>query len=112
MVDVYNEIYTKLKTTLTTATVLTTYPNEDAKFPCVIVSEVSNTTHGDSVDNSGETHSVISLEIGIYTNSSSKESDARKSRNSVDSVMSGFYNFNRDSANPVPNYADKRFIDM
>ena len=47
------------------------------------------------------------MEIGIYTNSGSKESDARKLRNSVDSVMGGFYNFNRDSANPVPNYADK-----
>lgn len=107
MVDVFNEIYTKLKTTLTTVNVVKAYPEKDAVFPIVVVSEISNTINLDCVDSSGEKASDISFEIGIYTNSTTRETDARKIRNSVDDVMNGYYKFNRESANPVPNYADR-----
>ena len=68
IVDIRNEVFTKLKTDITTATVLSEHQSTTPKFPCIIFEEVDNTTVYDTVDTSGEKHNQLSFEINIYSN--------------------------------------------
>jgi len=107
MIDVGNEIRTKLRNDLSPVKVLASYPNTDAKLPCVIFEELDNQTDNGTYDTTGETHSNTSYQIDIYTNSSTKETDGKAIRNDVDDIMSGYYGFNRDFSRPMKNFNDK-----
>jgi len=107
MVDIYNEIYTKLRTDLVDITVLNAYTNESSNFPCVSFEEMNNTSNEETVDNSGETHADLSFEINICTNSPKARTDGRKIMQYVDDILGGHYGLVRDISRPVPNPVDK-----
>lgn len=106
IIDITNEILTKLKTDLVGIEVVTS--NQDTEqFPRVVFTENLNSTHIESIDSSGETKNEIVFDINIYTVGDRKMSDAKSIRNQVDSIMSDFYNMNRVYSNNVPNYFDQ-----
>jgi hypothetical protein len=113
IVDIVNEILTKLKTDLVGVTVYTSNPLTVPDYPCIIVRELSNSTHTPTRDSGGEKYNEVGVEINIFTNGSSKMSDGKEIRSNVDAIMSGHYNMNRIFGEEVPNYADQsiyRFI--
>ena len=103
IVDITNEVVTKLKTILTTATVLNEYPSTTPTFPCVVVSELSNNAYLTTRDTSGFNHSDISLEINIFTTGSKRMSDAKKIRDAIDGQLSDGYGLIRDFTGQTPN---------
>lgn len=106
IVDIYNEVFTKLKTEIPTANILPEYPIGAPIFPCIIVEEKSNNSLLNTVDTSGENHNVLSFEINIFSNAENKRSVCRELRIKVDSIMSDLYGMNRTNSMPVPNYSD------
>ena len=106
IIDISNEVFTKLKNTLTGINVVGEYPETIPTFPIVTFSESSNTTIYDMVDSSGETHNLISFEIEIFSNAKNKTTQVKTIRNNIDTVMSDFYGMNRVFSDKVPNYLD------
>ena len=106
IIDVANEIYTKLKTDITDAPVLFSYPTEKPEFPCIIFEEISNKTDTDSVDSAGEQVNEIVMEINIFTTGETKRTLANSLRNQVDTIMSDYYNCNRGYSEATVNYLD------
>jgi hypothetical protein len=106
IIDITNEIFDTLESSLTGVTVLPSYPETTPSFPCVIVEEISNTSLSTTHDSAGDHHSEVSIEINIFTTGDTKTSDAKTIRNSVDSILSGTFNMSREESAPMPNYAD------
>lgn len=108
IVDITNEVLSAIKTALSTIPVLTSYPDTTPTFPLVTFEDLGNEVVVDTIDTSGENHNQVSFEINIFTNNSTKVSDARTIRNTIDGVMSGTYRMNRDLSQPTPNYLDNK----
>lgn len=106
IVDIINEVYTTLKANLTGVTVLTTYPSTTPIFPCVVISEISNTTNLNTINTLGEQYNDISFDINIFSNSTTKLTESRTIRGQVDNIMSGQYRMTRSSSSEIPNYMD------
>lgn len=106
IVDIYNEIFTKLKTEITTANVLPEYPIGTPSFPCIIIDEKLNNSFIDTIDSGGENHNSLSFEINIFSNAENKRSVCRELRKQVDLILSDQYGLTRTNSMPVPNYSD------
>lgn len=106
IIDITNEVLTKIKTTLTGVTILTSYPSTVPIFPCVVIEESSNIINAVTVDSSGETHNDITFEINIFSNAPSKVTEAKLIRNQIDAIMSEFYGMDRDYSGSIPNFMD------
>ena len=106
IIDVSNEIYTKLKTEIINCQVSLDNPPDTPVFPCLTFTEMSNTTNATSVDTSGEKHNIVTLEINIFTTGDTKLADMKRIRSEVDSIMSDYYGMNRSSSSAIPNYSD------
>ena len=106
IIDVTNEVLTRLKTELTGIDVVTSYPNYSPDFPIVTLTESSNITDRGTIDSSGQTHSYISLEVEIYTIGSRRMSKAKEIRTQIDTVLSGEYRMIRTFSNAIPNFLD------
>lgn len=110
MIDIHNEIFTKLKNELKSQfeniCVQSPYQTTDVALPCVTFAELDNTINIETVDSLGEYHSIISFEINIYTFGETKQSDSRKIRQVVDNVMNGFYGMNRNVSQTIENLED------
>lgn len=106
IVDIFNEVYTKLKTTITTATVLVEYPESDPLFPCIIIEEVSNITDTETVDTSGETNNLIAFDVNIFSDAINKRTICRNLRNAVDAIMADEYGMERLDTGAIPNYGN------
>jgi len=106
IVNIFNELFTVIKTTLNDCTVLAEYPSTPPDFPCVIVSELSNNTYVDTVDTSGEQHNDITFEINIFSNAPNKTTQVRDIKTRIDNILAGTYRMTRDDMGAVPNYAD------
>lgn len=106
IIDIGNEVFTKLKNDISGATVLGDYPATEPNFPCIIFSELSNNTVVDSVDSSGENHNEVGFEVNIFSNAHNKKTIVKGLRKEVDDIMSGYYNMNRDFSDPTPNFSD------
>lgn len=106
IVDITNEVLTQLKTLLPNVTVLTAYPETAPSFPCVIITENSNTSKYDTVDTSGNKFCDVSLEINIFCTGKTKMSDAKAIRNSIDGLFSDTYRMGRVFSDEIPNYID------
>lgn len=107
IVDISNEVFTNLKTTLTGITVLNSYPSTIPTFPCVVFEEISNNTDPDTIDTSGENYSDIVFQIDIFSESESKSSEIKAIRESIDNIMSGLYRMTRGYSGRTPNYLDE-----
>lgn len=106
IIDVTNEVLTNLKNTLVGVEVLATYPSTTPKFPCVIVEEISNITDIETIDTNGENHSIVSIEINIFSNTQNKTTQVKSIRDSIDSIMSGTYRMTRGFTGTTPNFLD------
>jgi hypothetical protein len=106
IVDIYNEVFTKLKTTLTGVTVLNEYPSITPTFPCLIFADLLNDAFRDSIDSAGEQHNELSFRVEIYSNAQNKVTQVKTIRNNADAILSDFYGMTRGSARPIPNLVD------
>lgn len=107
IVDLYNEIFTQLKTTHN-LNVNPEYDDEAPTFPVVVFKESANLDDEEHKDSSGFNYADLAFEIQIYTDGPSKMTEAKAIRNTVDGLMSGTYGMNRSLAQEVPNYIDRR----
>lgn len=106
IVDIYNEVYTKLKQELSPTLTLDGYPETTPEFPCVVIEELHNANYVESSDSGGDKHSAVSFEVNIFSTQPNKKSKSRKLRKKVDSVLSDFYGMNRDYAGTLPSFLD------
>jgi hypothetical protein len=107
IIDIANEVYTKLKTDLVGVEMGTTFLENPTTYPFVTFSEVSNTVSQESKDSSGEYHNVLSFEVNIFTIGDDKKSQAKDLRILVDNVLSGYYNMDRDFSDEIPNFLNQ-----
>lgn len=107
IIDITNEVFTNLKTNITNATLLTSYPNTTPTFPCITFEEISNNVDKLSVDTTGEHVNELSFEINIYTEGDNKMSVAKGFRKSADDILSDSYGMRRDFSSAIPNYLDE-----
>jgi len=107
IVDITNELFTRLKTELTNVTVLPSYQPTTPNFPTVIFEESDNSAHISSKDSSGFTHSNVSYSVEIYTIGTKKMTDAKKIRNDIDAILSDDYGLARGTPAVLPNYLDE-----
>lgn len=106
VVDITNEIITKLKTKLVGVQVISNYQNLLANFPTVLVEEMDNSAYLPTKDSGGFQHSSIAYSFEIYTKGSKKISDAKKLRNKIDELMTDEYGMTRGRPTVIPNYLD------
>lgn len=106
IIDITNEIITRLKNDLSSVVVLNSYQNTTAKFPTIVVEEVNNKVMSSTRDSSGFNHSIVSLRINIFTTGNKKVSDSKSLRNTIDDMLSGEYGMYRVNAQQVTNYLD------
>ena len=111
MIDVENQVYTAVKTVLTStfSTVWMTgeYVSVPPKFPAVMLIEMSNvpvrTTQSSSEQ---ENHASIMYELDVYSNKATgKKTQAKQIASTVDQVMQSL-GFCRTFLNPIPNLND------
>lgn len=106
MIDITNEILTKLKSELDGVSVLSTYQSTTNNFPTVTIEEVDNSVYTPSKDSAGYQHSNLAFMIEIYTNGSRRMSDAKLLRSKIDNIMSKDYGMARGRPIVIPNYLD------
>ena len=78
-----------------------------AKFPCVSLYEIDNTTAADTRDTSGmEKHSDASYQVDVYSNAETgRKTECRLIMAIIDDLMIG-YGLDRTSMLPTPNLND------
>lgn len=106
IVNITNEVFTKLKNEIKNATVLTSYNLKNPQFPCITFVETSNTKDDNTIDSSGETVNILAFEVNIFTTGNMKLSRAIEIRQAVDNILSDYYKMSRDFASETPNYLD------
>lgn len=107
MIDITNEILTKLKLELVDIDVKTSYPTGKSVFPCVVIEEIDNSHFTSTKDSAGFHHSNIGFEINIFTIGTAKMTSAKKIRNQIDNLIVGTYGMNRNVSRPTPNFLDE-----
>ena len=107
MIDITNEILTKIKNDIPTAKVVTSTQSNVTTFPRIVIRELSNRGDINSIDSSGEYASIIAFDINIYTKGNKRVSKSKEMQQVVDSIMNGYYGFNRLFSEPLDNYLDK-----
>lgn len=107
IVEVSNEIFTKLKTSISPTKIQRGYQTTSPTFPLVTVMELENSTHEETVDSAGEQYNNIGFEINIFSNSMTASTEIEGIRKKVDDVMCGFYGMNRVTAQYIDNYIDQ-----
>ena len=108
IVDITNEILTKIKTSIPDVTVISAYEDVKPTFPLITISEIDNSNDPFTRDSSGYNHCNCAIEINIYTNSENKELEAKEIRNKIDNICSDEYGMNRDTATSIPNFIDRK----
>ena len=103
IVDITNEVLTRLITDFPTYTVASEYPSITPDFPMITVAELSNVGDIATKDTGGFNYEIISLDINIFTNGSNRQSKAKEIRNEIDSILSDEYGMLRDFGGQTPN---------
>ena len=111
MIDIENQVYSKIRTEL-----LLTYPQinmpqaytpQVTTFPCVIVEEKTNLPNVSTITtHSTENYSDLMYEINIYTNSTTKKTDAKAIRNIINDIMMNYFGMERNYCSNIPNLVD------
>lgn len=95
IVDVANELYTDLKTTVTSATVYKQRPLKVPVFPCVTLS-FSTPIDSTTIDSSGENYNLITVNVNIYSDSEQFNTEIWNIRKEVDARLADFYKLERN----------------
>lgn len=111
MIDVYNEVFTSLRTTLKTTyqniVVMSASQDVSAKFPCVTLKQSGDSTDVGNVDSDGEFTSTLMFEVNIFTTGQKREIENKRIQKTVDEVMNFNLGMLRLSSEDVENYIDK-----
>lgn len=111
MIDVENQVYTAVATTLRNRFnkiyVTGTYTPKPPRFPCVFFMETDNSTWMDSADSDSlENHVSVTYTADIYSvKQTGAKSECKKIASVVDEVM-GRLGFERTSFGRTPNELD------
>ena len=106
MIDIENEIFTKVKNALSaefpTITVESVTTYSPSKFPFVCIEEADNYAYQPSRDSgSNENHAVLMYEVNAYSNKSGgKKAECKAMIAVVDEVMSAL-GFTRNTKTPI-----------
>ena len=106
MIDVENQVFTKIHTVLTKAFPKIELGSTDdrvpSSFPYVCVKEVDNYIYTKTIDSgSGENHVKVMYQVDVYSNKvSGRKSEAKKILAKADEVLRGL-GFTRLSSSPV-----------
>lgn len=111
MINIENQVFSLIATSIRVdypgIFVKSEYVKVPAKFPCVTIVEMDNTTSVRYQSSAlMETHADITYEINIYSNKSSgKKTECRTIANSIDTYFQKI-GFTRTMMNPVQNLED------
>ena len=111
MIDIESQVYTAVKTVLTSTytTVWMTgeYVSVPPKFPAVMLVEMSNVPVRTTQDTTNqENHASIMYELDVFSNKATgKKTQAKGIAATVDQVMQSL-GFTRTFLNPIPNLND------
>lgn len=105
--DIFGEVASAVLKAFPGAFVTDEYLPVPPAFPCVMVIEMSNTTHEGTTSSAGiENHAVVMYEVNVYSNSiSSKKQECKAIAGLVSDVFTRM-GFARTMHNPLPNMAD------
>jgi len=106
IVDVVNQIITRIKTEIPEATIISPTQNVSSSFPTITIAETSQIERLDTIDSSGVNHVNPDIEIDIYSNSVTPVSEVKEIRKTIDNVLSGEWGMYRGFDSHVPNYLD------
>ena len=106
IIDIFNEVYSKLKTELSDVTVLPSYPTGDVTFPIVTIQELSNVADTFTRDTSGNFTSSVTYEVNIFSNKTNSNSESREIRNKIELILGKGYGMGRNYSNETPNFLD------
>lgn len=109
MIDISNEVLTKLKQTLE-CPILRSYEEVSKEFPCVRFQDIVNSAHLGTIDSSGETAANVSFQVDIFTTGNKKLTESKKIRDTVNLVMSDYYGMTRTESTEIPNYEDSNIF--
>lgn len=121
MIDIENEIFTKIADALHAAYpdpnedtngifVTGEYVNAPSSFPAVSVIEMDNASS--DWDTSGETHAQVMYEVNIYSNLRyGKKAQCKAIAQIIDRIFDR-YNFSRMMLQPIPNVNDSTIYRM
>ena len=91
MIDIFNIVFTKLYTDINAnfedVDVKDEYIDESAHFPCVTVTQDSNVDYQKMMIHNWSNFQKVLITVNIYTNSSTKKTDAKKILQRVDYMM-------------------------
>jgi hypothetical protein len=106
MIDIENEIFTKIAAELRTRFVDINVYGEDVRtpssFPCVSIVEADNYTTKSTQDSGcNENHASLMYEVNVYSNKTSgKKSECKEILSVIDNIFLGI-GFTRTMKNPV-----------
>jgi len=106
IIDITNEILTKLKTDLSDVKVKTSYQDEN-DYPLVVFVEQSNVDVMETKDSEGVQHNEVMFQVDIFTKGNDKMTSAKSIRNLVDAIIGDFYGLARIYSDEVPNYSNR-----
>ena len=106
MIDIFSQVYTKFKSTITNSfpncKVKNEYVRTPSVFPCVTIEETKNVTPTSLYDSSErQKYATLRYRVRIFTNSDTRQYDARKIFNVADQAMWEM-GFNRRFFSPRP----------
>lgn len=106
MENIENQVFTKVKTAVTTtysnALVTGVYTPTPSKFPCVYIEESDN--YSATVGSSGkELATAVMYEVNVFSNNASgKKNECKAIIQIIDGVLTGM-GFERTMCQPIPN---------
>lgn len=106
MIDITNEILTKLKNELSGVSVKSSYDGVNPKFPLVTINETDNMLNPQHVSSNYCNTFTISFDINIFDIGNKKETSVKSIRNKIDDIMLNHYKMNRVSSQNIENYLD------
>jgi hypothetical protein len=96
IIDITNELYTKLKTELVgLCNVYSQNQNYDCEFPCVILQDTINTSGLTNFDSGGEKYNDVMISFKIYSEKTNSITDMNNIRNKLDEILTDELKFTR-----------------
>ena len=99
MINVFNEIFTYLKSAISPVQCSAVHTNSPSVYPVVSLEEIDNSVYEPTSDSCDvENHAQIDFEVNIYTNGNTKKSEGDKIAEQVDTLFKS-YGFVRRTKN-------------
>lgn len=107
IIDIYNELLTRLTIDLPTVNVCTTFDPTDLDYPILVISERSNLADPSTKDSAGYKYDNQMYQLDIFTMGENKRTTAMDIRKNIDSIFADDYGMERIFSDEVPNFLDR-----